>query len=144
TDPEQAGALLLDLVDQRQVFVTLGILDLIDADRPDRAQLPVLEPPLHDILDRPSRASSTRNGRCGCPAASTWPRLSSSSRRPAPARLPTSWSGWTRPSPPSRWRAEEAPGATACRAVRSRASPRTLTGTASRSRPGLAPARRPS
>src|SRR5208283_4751217 len=52
TDPEQAGALLLDLVDQRQVFVTLGILDLIDADRLDRAQLPVLEPPLHDILDR--------------------------------------------------------------------------------------------
>lgn len=29
-----------------------GILDLIDADRRDRTQLPVLDPPLHDILDR--------------------------------------------------------------------------------------------
>ena len=43
---------LFDLVDQRQVFVALGILDLIDADGRDRAQLPVLDAPLHDILDR--------------------------------------------------------------------------------------------
>jgi hypothetical protein len=33
TDPERARALLFDLIDQGQVFVTLGILDLIDADR---------------------------------------------------------------------------------------------------------------
>ncbi len=29
-----------------------GILDLIDADRHDGSQLPMLQPPLHDILDR--------------------------------------------------------------------------------------------
>ena len=52
-DPQQARAVLFDLVDQRQVFVTLGILDLIDTDRRDRAQLPVLDPPLHDR--RPTR-----------------------------------------------------------------------------------------
>ena len=45
-------ALLLDLIDQRQVFVTFAILDLIDADRSDQSQLPVLEPQLHDILDQ--------------------------------------------------------------------------------------------
>jgi hypothetical protein len=52
SDPQMARALLLDLVDQRQVFVALGILDLIDADGHDRAELSVLEPPQHDILDR--------------------------------------------------------------------------------------------
>ena len=45
--------------------MALGILDLIDADRRDRAQLPVLDPPLHDILDRladlvPGRAKRHR------------------------------------------------------------------------------------
>jgi hypothetical protein len=49
-DPAKAS-ILLNLVDQRQVFVALGILDL-DTDRRDRAQLSVLEPPLHDIHDR--------------------------------------------------------------------------------------------
>ena len=44
----------------KKVFVTLGILDLIDTDRRDRAQLPVLDPPLHDILDRLSMAARFR------------------------------------------------------------------------------------
>jgi hypothetical protein len=43
--PANPRALRLDLVDQGQVFVALGILDLINADRRDRAQLPVLDPP---------------------------------------------------------------------------------------------------
>ena len=36
-DPEQAGDANIDLVDQRQVLVALGVLDLIDADRIDLA-----------------------------------------------------------------------------------------------------------
>ena len=51
-DPQQARAILLDLVDQGQVLVTFGILDLIDADRPDRTQVAMLQPPLHHILHR--------------------------------------------------------------------------------------------
>jgi len=35
-DPQQASEALVDLVDQSQVFVALGILDFIDADDPDR------------------------------------------------------------------------------------------------------------
>ncbi len=37
-DPEQAGDPVIDLVDQRQVFVAFGVLDFIHADRPDRRQ----------------------------------------------------------------------------------------------------------
>ena len=34
-DPQQAGAVLLDLVDKGQVFVASGILHFIDANRLD-------------------------------------------------------------------------------------------------------------
>ena len=39
-DPQQPGATLLDLVDQGQILVPFGILDLIDADGPDRCASP--------------------------------------------------------------------------------------------------------
>jgi hypothetical protein len=45
-DPQQAGAILLDLVDQGQVLVALGVLDLVDTDSLDRTQFAMLEPPL--------------------------------------------------------------------------------------------------
>jgi hypothetical protein len=51
-DPQQSRAILLDLVDQGQILVALGVLDLIDADRLDAAQIAMLQPPLHRILDR--------------------------------------------------------------------------------------------
>ncbi len=51
-DPQQAGATLLDLVDQSPVLVTLGVLDLVDTDCPDRTQVAMLQPPLHHILYR--------------------------------------------------------------------------------------------
>src|SRR5215469_10357786 len=51
-DPEQADAALLDLVDQGQIGVALAILDLVDPDRLDGADLAVFEPPGHDIFDR--------------------------------------------------------------------------------------------
>lgn len=51
-DPQQSRAILLDLVDQGQILVPLGVLDLIDADRLDGAQIAMLQPPLHHILDR--------------------------------------------------------------------------------------------
>ena len=51
-DPQQAGAILLDLVDQGQVLVALGVLDLVDTDGPDRTQVAMLQAPLHNILYR--------------------------------------------------------------------------------------------
>src|SRR5207249_4833427 len=46
-DPQQSRAALLDLVDERQILVTSGVLDLVDADRLDRSEIAVLQPPLH-------------------------------------------------------------------------------------------------
>ena len=50
--PQQANALELYLVDQCEVVVTAPVGDLVHADGADRAELAVLEPPLHDIFDR--------------------------------------------------------------------------------------------
>ncbi len=50
-DPEQAREALVDLVNQRQVFVALGVLDLIHADGPDRLQRAMLQAPGDDVLD---------------------------------------------------------------------------------------------
>jgi len=50
-DPQQAGAAGFDLIDQRQVVVAAAVGNFIDADRFDRIELPVLKPPLHDVLD---------------------------------------------------------------------------------------------
>ncbi len=43
--------LVIDLVDQRQVFVAFGVLDFIHADRPDRRQGAMRQPPADHILD---------------------------------------------------------------------------------------------
>ena len=50
-DPQQPGAALLDLVDQGQVFVAFGILDFVDADRLDQAEMAMFEAPGHHIFD---------------------------------------------------------------------------------------------
>ena len=50
-DPQQARAVAVDLVDQRQVFVTLGIRDLIDPDRLNRSQSPMFKPPGDNEFD---------------------------------------------------------------------------------------------
>ena len=50
--PEQAGDADINLVDQRQVLVTLGILDLVYSDGIDLSQSPVLEAPGDHVLDR--------------------------------------------------------------------------------------------
>src|SRR5271169_899895 len=50
-DPEQAGHSLVDLVDQRQVFVALGVLNFIHTDSSDRLQLAMLQTPADHVLD---------------------------------------------------------------------------------------------
>jgi hypothetical protein len=39
-------AALLELVDQGQILVPFGILDLVDADGPDRPQIAICQPPI--------------------------------------------------------------------------------------------------
>lgn len=50
--PQQADAALFDLVDEGEVFMPLGVLDLIDPNGPDRAERAVSEPPRHHIFHR--------------------------------------------------------------------------------------------
>src|ERR1039458_3998967 len=50
-DPQQADDALVDLVDQRQVFVTFGVLDFIHTDGADRFQRAMLQAPTDHILD---------------------------------------------------------------------------------------------
>ncbi len=50
--PEQTGYADIDLVDQRQILVALGVLDFINTDRVDLAQRAVLQSPGDDVLDR--------------------------------------------------------------------------------------------
>src|SRR6516162_629301 len=50
-DPQEPGAALLDLIDEGEV-VAFGILDLVDADRLDRLEMTVFEPPRHHIFHR--------------------------------------------------------------------------------------------
>ena len=47
----RAGEPLVDLVDQRQVFVAFGVLDFIHADGADRLQRAMLQAPADHILD---------------------------------------------------------------------------------------------
>src|SRR5207247_2617221 len=49
--PEQSGDAEVDLIDERQVFVALGVLDFIDTDGVDLAQLPVFQTPGDDMFD---------------------------------------------------------------------------------------------
>ncbi len=50
--PQQARAARLDLVDQPQILMSLAVGDLVHADGPDRSELAMLKPPLHDIGHR--------------------------------------------------------------------------------------------
>src|ERR1022692_2432416 len=50
-DPQQADDALVDLVDQRQIFVAFGVLDFIHADGADRFQRAMLQTPADHILD---------------------------------------------------------------------------------------------
>ncbi len=50
-DPEQSGEPLVDLVDQRQVFVAFGVLDFIHTNGADRLQGAMLQAPADHILD---------------------------------------------------------------------------------------------
>jgi hypothetical protein len=49
--PEQAGDADVDLIDQRQILVALGVLDFIDADGVNLAQVPVFQAPSDDTFD---------------------------------------------------------------------------------------------
>jgi hypothetical protein len=49
-DPEQACDVEVDLIDQRQIFVALGILDLIDSNGVDLVQYPVLKSEGDNVL----------------------------------------------------------------------------------------------
>jgi len=49
--PEQTDDAEIDLVDQRQVLVTLGVLDFVDADCVDLAQCAMLQPPSDNTFD---------------------------------------------------------------------------------------------
>ena len=49
--PQQPREANIDLIDQRQIFVPLGVLDLIDADGVDLAERTVCETPDNRILD---------------------------------------------------------------------------------------------
>ena len=50
-DPQQAGALALDLVDQGEILVALGIRNLIDTDRLNRTQDAMFKAPGDHVFD---------------------------------------------------------------------------------------------
>src|SRR5580700_3750014 len=50
-DPEQAGHAEVDLVDQRQVLMPFGVLDLVDSDGVDLAELTVSQSIGDDMFD---------------------------------------------------------------------------------------------
>lgn len=50
-DPQQPSTVLLNLIDQGEMFMPFGILDLVDADRADLTQIAMRKSPLHDVLD---------------------------------------------------------------------------------------------
>lgn len=51
-DPEQAGDTDVDLIDEGEILVAFGVLDLIDADGIDLAEGAVLQAPGDNMLDR--------------------------------------------------------------------------------------------
>ena len=51
TDPEQASDAEIDLINESQVLVALGVLDFIHADRVNLAQFPVFQTPRDDMFD---------------------------------------------------------------------------------------------
>ena len=51
-DPKQTGDAQIDLINQCQILVAFGILDLIDTDGVDLTELPVLQTPDDNMFDR--------------------------------------------------------------------------------------------
>jgi len=51
-DPEESRHALVNLVDQGEVLVPLGVLNFVDANGADRAELAMLQAPAHHVLDR--------------------------------------------------------------------------------------------
>src|SRR5216684_6453755 len=49
-DPEQASQVRIDLIDQGEVLVAFGILDLVNTDGRNRTQGAMCQAPVHDIL----------------------------------------------------------------------------------------------
>jgi len=50
--PEQARNVQINLINQRQVLVTFGVLDFVDSDGVNLAEHPVLQPKGDDVFDR--------------------------------------------------------------------------------------------
>ena len=50
-DPEQARDVEIDLINQRQILVAFGVLDLVDADGVDLAEHAMLQPEGDDMFD---------------------------------------------------------------------------------------------
>ena len=48
--PEQAGDVEIDLVNQGQIFVPLGVLNLVDSDRVDPTEHPMLQSEGDDVF----------------------------------------------------------------------------------------------
>src|SRR2546430_1665217 len=49
-DPKQAGDAEIDLVNEREILVPFGVLDLVNADSVDLAEHPVLQPEGDDMF----------------------------------------------------------------------------------------------
>ena len=75
-DVQQATAIGVDLVHQRQVFVAAAISDLIDADRFDGPDFTVRQSPADDPVDRAKDGVPTgaEDHRGFLPAESVWPK----------------------------------------------------------------------
>src|SRR5450432_747918 len=50
SDPKQTGDAEIDLVNQRQILVPFGVLNLVDSDRVDLTEHPVLQPEGDDVF----------------------------------------------------------------------------------------------
>ena len=49
--PEQAGDVEIDLINQRQILVAFGVLNLVDSDSVDLAEHPMFQPKGDDMFD---------------------------------------------------------------------------------------------
>ena len=51
-NPKQTGDADIDLIDQCQILVPLGVLDFVDADGVDLTEHPMLQTPADHVFDR--------------------------------------------------------------------------------------------
>ena len=65
-DPEQTREILIDLVNQGQVFVAFGVLHLIHTDGADRSQRAMVQAPGDDVLDSVANLFPGGAKRLGC------------------------------------------------------------------------------